>query len=156
DATKAAQDAVTAFCDKGAAYVTALDRYGNVLHQSTTTVGDVRDAGTDLAAPAQDVMDAGDAAVAAREAVASAEPALNDAKAALAELKGGTPKPTPSSSATALVPEPPKASVQRVQQAASELDAAVSGISDQTPLIQASQQLNSAAVALELSWLRLL
>src|SRR3954452_7270162 len=67
DATKAAEDAAATFCAKGATYVTALDRYGDVLHETTATVEDVSDAGTDLAEPEQDVMDAGDAAAAARE-----------------------------------------------------------------------------------------
>jgi peptidoglycan hydrolase-like protein with peptidoglycan-binding domain len=156
DATKAAEDAAKTFCDKGATYVSALDRYGDVLHQTTATVGDVRTAGSDLAEPQQDVMDAADTAVSARDDVAKAEKELNDAKAELADAKGSTPKPTPSSSATTLVPEPPQSTTQRVKQASADLDDAVSGITDDTPLVQASQQLNAAAVALELSWLRLL
>jgi murein L,D-transpeptidase YcbB/YkuD len=156
DATKAAEDAASTFCDKGATYLTALDRYGDVLHATSATVGDVKDAGTDLADPQQDVVDAGDAAVAAREDVAAAEQELNQAKEELATVKGATPKPTPSSSATALVPEPAQPTLQRVRQAAAELEEAVSGISDRTPLVEASQELNAAAVALELSWLQLL
>jgi peptidoglycan hydrolase-like protein with peptidoglycan-binding domain len=156
DATKSAEDAAATFCDAGATYLTALDRYGDVLRPTTATVGDVKDAGADLAEPQQDVVEAGDDAVAAREDVVAAEKELADAKAELAAAKGTSPKPTPSSSATALVPEASQPSFQRVRTAAAELGEAVSGISDDTPLVQASQELNAAAVALELSWLRLL
>jgi peptidoglycan hydrolase-like protein with peptidoglycan-binding domain len=42
-----------------------------------------------------------------------------------------------------------------VKQADADFTAAQKGITDQTPLEQASQQFNAAAVALEMSWLRL-
>jgi peptidoglycan hydrolase-like protein with peptidoglycan-binding domain len=44
----------------------------------------------------------------------------------------------------------------RVEQAQADLESAVDGISDETPLEQASEQLNAAAVAVEMSALRLL
>ena len=44
----------------------------------------------------------------------------------------------------------------RVKQAETEFAAARKGMSDQTPLRQAAQQFNAAAVALEMSWLALL
>src|SRR5215217_5274828 len=44
------------FCVASATYLTALDRYGDVLTQTAVTVGDVRDAGTDLEQPREDVM----------------------------------------------------------------------------------------------------
>jgi len=155
DAQEAAEAAATAFCDQAREYVTALDRYGDLLTSTKPTVGDVREAGSDLAAPSEDVAAAAEDAVAAREDVVTAEEDLAEAKAALAEAKGKSPKPTPTSTATVLVPEAPPASADRVQQAQADLDAAVEGISDQTPLEEAAQQLNSAAVALEMSWLRL-
>ena len=49
----------------------------------------------------------------------------------------------------------PAATVDRVKQAESEFSTVQRGITDGTPLSQASQQFNSAAVALEMSWLRL-
>jgi murein L,D-transpeptidase YcbB/YkuD len=154
--TAAATAASSEFCDQGAEYLVALNRYGGVMTTREVTVGDVRDAGSDLAAPADDVADSADAAVAARDAVTAAEQDLADAKAALAEAKGTTPAPTPTSKATKLVPTAPPASVNRVEQAEADLDSAVEGINDETPLAQASQQLNAAAVALEMSWLSLL
>jgi peptidoglycan hydrolase-like protein with peptidoglycan-binding domain len=50
----------------------------------------------------------------------------------------------------------PGATVNRVKQADADLAAAQEGITDQTPLRQASERFNAAAVALEMSWLRLL
>ena len=155
DAQDAAEVATSEFCAQTRDYILALDRYGDVLASTKPTVGDVREAGADLAEPGEDVAAGAESAVAAREDVVTAEQDLAEAKAALAEAKGTSPKPTPTSTATVLVPEVPPASADRVQQAQADLDAAVDGISDQTPLEQAGQQLNAAAVALEMSWLRL-
>ena len=49
----------------------------------------------------------------------------------------------------------PEATVNRVHQAESEFTAAQQGIDDKTPLSHATAQFNAAAVALEMSWLRL-
>ncbi len=155
DAQGAAESATTAFCDQARDYITALDRYGDVLTSTKPTVGDVQAAGTDLAEPGEDVAAGAEDAIVAREDVVTAEQDLAAAKAAVAERKGKSPEPTPTSTATVLVPEVPPASADRVQQAQADLDAAVEGISDQTPLEEAGQQLNAAAVALEMSWLRL-
>jgi peptidoglycan hydrolase-like protein with peptidoglycan-binding domain len=46
--------------------------------------------------------------------------------------------------------------VSRVQEAQAELAAAQAGITDQTPLAEAAEQFNAAAVALEMAWLKLL
>jgi peptidoglycan hydrolase-like protein with peptidoglycan-binding domain len=156
DAQAAAEDAASEFCAQVTDYITALERYGDVLTSTTPTVGDVRDAGADLAQPSDDVAAAAEDAVAAREDVVTAEQDVAQAKEALAEAKDTSPKPLPTSTATTLVPEVPPASVDRVQQAQADLDAAVEGISDRTPLEQAGQDLNAAAVALEMSWLRIL
>jgi peptidoglycan hydrolase-like protein with peptidoglycan-binding domain len=45
--------------------------------------------------------------------------------------------------------------VARVEQAESELADARAGITGQTPLVQAAEQFNAAAVALEMAWLQL-
>lgn len=155
DAREAAGQAASEFCDQAKDYITALERYGDVLSSTAPTVGDVREAGADLADPARDLTAAVEEAVAAREDVVAAEEDVAQAKAALAEAKGTSPAPTPTSGATVLVPEVPPASADRARQAQADLDAAVEGISDQTPLEQAGQQLNAAAVALEMTWLRI-
>jgi murein L,D-transpeptidase YcbB/YkuD len=161
EAKSAATAAATAFCDASRSYITALDRYGDVLRQSAATVGDVKDAGSDLKAPREDVVDAAQAAVDAQHQLATAEQELADAKGALAAAKA-TPGATSSPSPTAIpspTPSPtplaPAATVNRVKQADSEFQSVQSGITDETPLVQASQQFNAAAVALEMSWLRL-
>nr|BFE71343.1 hypothetical protein GCM10020092_046440 [Actinoplanes digitatis] len=46
--------------------------------------------------------------------------------------------------------------MNRVKQADADFTAAQAGVTDQTPLRQASERFNAAAVALEMSWLRLL
>jgi murein L,D-transpeptidase YcbB/YkuD len=146
--------ATAAFCDASATYITALDRYGDVLTQTAVTVGDVTTAGTDLAEPREDVTAGADAAVAAQQAVADTKNALADAEAALAALQSpsATSSPKPSASPKPLVPA---GTVNRVKEAETELAAAQQGITDETPLAQASEQFNAAVVALEMSWLKL-
>lgn len=149
-----------AFCTSTRTYITAIDRYGDVLHTTTTTVGDVKDAGSDLVSPRQDAMAAAQQAVADQQAVVDAKHELADAQAALEAAKrssGGTAsaKPSPAPSSATATPLAPAATVNRVKAAESEFESAVNGITDQTPLVRASQEFNAAAVALEMSWLQL-
>jgi peptidoglycan hydrolase-like protein with peptidoglycan-binding domain len=146
-------DKTAAFCDASATYITSLDRYGDVLTQSAPTVGDVKEAGAELAQPREDATAGAESAVAAQQAVIDAKQELADAKAALAAAKGtGT-----AAASTPASPKPlaPAATVKLVQDAESQFSTAQQGITDETPLSQASQQFNAAAVALEMSWLRL-
>ncbi len=160
EAETAASSAAEAFCAASADYVTALDRYGDVLSVTAPTVGDVRDAGQDLIEPREDALQAGEAAASARDAVAVAEQDLAEAQAALdaAEASAaGEPAPEPEASNQASeAPAAPPATVARVQQAEAEFAAASEGITDRTPLAQAAAQFNAAAVALEMAWLQLL
>lgn len=158
DAEAAATDAAATFCDASSTYITALDRYGDVLNQSAVTVGDVQTAGTDLADPAAASKDAGQSAVDARDAVVQAQQDLADAQFELAVAQAaaaGEPAPEPTEASPSPVPTVPAASVTRVQQAEEEFASAQAGITQETPLVQASEQFNSAAVALEMAWLRL-
>jgi murein L,D-transpeptidase YcbB/YkuD len=125
---------VDAFCRAGASYVTALDRYGDIITATAPTVDDVREAGAGLAQPRDDVVGAAENVAAAREELASA-------------LAGASPSASPAVSA---------ATVGRVRQADADFTAAQQGITGQTPLKQASEQFNAAAVALEMSWVSLL
>ena len=151
--------AATHFCTTAADYVTAVDRYGDVLTATAPTVGDVQTAGTDLELPRADATAAAQAAVDAQAAVVTAEKELAAAQAAAAAAN--TTAAGSSSSATSPTPSPspaptvPPATVNRVKQAETEFTAAQQGISAQTPLRQAAQQFNAAAVALEMSWLAL-
>lgn len=151
-----AADAANAFCDASKDYILALDRYGDVLHETQPTVGDVRAAGADLAQPREDAFDGAQTAIDARQQVAVAQAELAEAQAALEQAEAG-PTGTPS----AVTPQPaptqvvPDAVVQRVEQAESDFADAQGAITDDTPLTDASEQFNSAVVALEFSWMRL-
>ncbi|BCY10101.1 peptidoglycan-binding protein [Actinoplanes sp. L3-i22] len=138
---------VQAFCGSGASYVTALDRYGDLITATAPTVGDVKAAGAELAGPRDDVLAAADGITSAREALAEAEKEL-----AAAQVKASV-SPSVTTSASPLVPA---TTVSRVKQADADFAAAQQGVTDQTPLRQASERFNAAAVALEMSWLRLL
>lgn len=154
-------DAKTAaFCASTASYLTALDRYGDVLNHTAPTVGDVKDAGSDLAKPREDTLSSAEDVTTASQEVAAAEQDLAEAEAALVAARAqaqGQPAPTTTATASTTEPAPlaPAATVNRVKQADADFTAAQEGISDQTPLGQASQQFNAAAVALEMAWLRL-
>jgi peptidoglycan hydrolase-like protein with peptidoglycan-binding domain len=159
-----AQAALTAkvkeFCSAGATYITAVDRYGDVLNQTAVTVGDVTQAGKDLEQPQSDAISAAEEATAAQQELATAQRELAEAKAALAAAQpsssGSAPapsaSPTPTANATATGPSE---TATRVQQAEAEFATAQSGITSATPLRQAGQQFNAAAVALEMAWLQL-
>lgn len=147
------------FCEASKVYVLTLDRYGDVLNDTAPTVGDVKEAGADLAKPREDALDGAGTAVEAHQDLVLAEQELADARVALEQAKAGpsgspgdagagTPQPTAT-------PLAPAATVDRVNQAESEFAAAQGSITDQTALTDASEQFNAAAVALELAWLRL-
>jgi murein L,D-transpeptidase YcbB/YkuD len=159
DAEAEATATAAAFCEASSTYITALDRYGDVLNETAPTVGDVKDAGKDLAAPAEDTKAAADAAVSAREQVTQAEQDLADAEAALAAAEASAAGETPAEVLASQVPSPEPAAapatVARVEQAEAEFAAAQAGITDKTPLVQAAEQFNAAAVALEMSRLAL-
>ena len=149
-------DKSEAFCDASETYILALDRYGDVLTETAVTVGDVNDAGTDLEEPREDVMSGADAAVAAQQSVADAEQELAEAEAALKEAQEpGLPRRAPRPARRAR-----RRWCRRPRSAASSgprpsCSAAQKGITDDTPLAQASQQFNAAVVALEMAWLQL-
>ena len=159
DAQNAATSAATAFCSASADYITAIDRYGDLLTETAPTVGDVVTAGGDLDEPGADAVAAGQDVTKTTGDLASAEADLEAAEDKLADAEqaaaGETPAatssgPSPSPSATA-----PPASVSRVQLAEQQFADAQEGITPQTPLDQAAEQFNSAAVALEMAWLQL-
>ena len=148
----------TEFCTSAATYITALDRYGDILTGSAPTVGDVKDAGKSLAEPRDDVVAKAGAVTEAQREVAGAEKELAAATAALAVAQAqasGQPTPSPSPAGSSAPPLVSGTTVNRVKQADADFTTAQQGITDQTPLKQASQQFNAAAVALEMSWLRL-
>ncbi|MDY0910147.1 peptidoglycan-binding domain-containing protein [Microbacterium sp. CFBP9034] len=149
--------AVESFCGTSRTYITALDRYGDILTDTAPTVGDVRDAGSDLTDLRDDAFDGAEAAAAAQQSLVSAEQELATATAALALAEAGTPAPSDGTGSEQPQPTPlaPTASVERVKQADEEFSAAQDATTDETTLADASEQFNSAAVALEMAWLRL-
>ena len=158
-AQTAYDEARVGFCEETKEYVTAIDRYGKVFDDKAATVGDIKTAGADLAEPrdavatgAQAVKDAQDDRNKAAQDLAEAEAALVTAKAASGTSVAATPTSTAPTSTAPLLPA---ATVDRVEAAESDLTAAAEGITDQTPLQQATTQFNSAAFALEVAWLRL-
>jgi murein L,D-transpeptidase YcbB/YkuD len=156
DAKAELADTSAQFCGASKTYIVALDRYGDVLTQTAPTVGDVTDAGSDLEQPREDALTKAEAAVEAQQAVVDAKQELADAQAALAAAtSSGAGSPSTPAATTSPKPLAPATTVNRVKQAESELSAVQKGITDQTPLAQASQQFNAAVVALEMSWLRL-
>ena len=160
------EKASTTACTSVTSYVVAVDRYGDVIHQTAVTVGDVRDAGKDLAAPRADAMSSAEAAAAAHQEVVKAQNELTDAQAVLKQAQaqaqnqtqgGSTGAPTtPAPASASATPLAPAATVDRVKAADADFTTAQKGITDKTPLAQASQEFNAAAVSLELAWLRLL
>jgi peptidoglycan hydrolase-like protein with peptidoglycan-binding domain len=147
------------FCNATKTYVVAIDRYGDILNATAPTVGDVETAGADLADPGQAALTGAEAAVEAQQSLAVAEQDLADARAELKQVKAGsTASPSsPGSTPTTPTPTPlaPTATVDRVTRAESDFTSAQAAITHETPLAQASQQFNAAAVALEMAWLQL-
>jgi peptidoglycan hydrolase-like protein with peptidoglycan-binding domain len=159
EAQTAEADATAELCTASETYVSAIDRYGDVLDDTAPTVGDVTTAGSDLAGPAEEVQATAGAVQETREAVTAAQQELADAEADLvaaqAEADGASPPPEPSEAPSPSPTETPL-SVTRVQEAQADLVAAQEGITERTPLVEAAEQFNAAAVALEMAWLRLL
>jgi peptidoglycan hydrolase-like protein with peptidoglycan-binding domain len=154
EARSALTDADAQFCEDSADYVDAVDRYGSALRDEEATVGELTTAGADLEEPRETVRSSADAVVETREAVAQAEQNLADAQAALAEAQTGTSLAVPGTTTTTL-PLVPPATVDRVEAAEEDLADAFEGINDETPVSEATEQVNAAAFALEVAWLRL-
>lgn len=158
-ANAAASDAASAFCTSAESYIRALDRYGDLLNQSAVTVGDVKSGGADLKDPSTETQDAATTVVSTRDDVAAAQQDVADAEAAVAAAEAKeageeppAPEDTPTPSATPILPA---ATVDRVKQAETDFTSTQEGISDDTPLTEASEQFNAAVVALEISWIQL-
>jgi murein L,D-transpeptidase YcbB/YkuD len=158
-AQKALTEATQQFCSAAKDYVTAVDRYGKLFSDAKTTVGDVKTAGADLVAPRATVTSAITGVTTAREGVATAQKELADANAALASARATASSVSVSPStaaATTTTTVVSQLTVDRVKQAESDLAKAEEGITDQTPLVKAGAAFNSAAFALEATWLQLL
>jgi peptidoglycan hydrolase-like protein with peptidoglycan-binding domain len=158
DAQAAFEQAKSSFCTNAKTYITAIDRYGKVFDQSAATVGDIKTAGADLENPRQDVTASAQHVVDTRESLSKAKQDLVDAqnalKSAQAEASSSSTSAPPATASTTTTTLVPAATVDRVKKAEQDLTDAAKGITDQTPLVQATAQFNSAALALEAAWLR--
>ena len=96
-----------------------------------------------------------DAVVDARAELVAAEDELAAARTALAEVQSSTTATAVPATTTMTAPLVPAATVDRVERAETELAAAMEGITPETPLTEATVQLNAAAFAVEVTWLRL-
>jgi peptidoglycan hydrolase-like protein with peptidoglycan-binding domain len=158
-----AQDALTATakqaCGDATAYVEILDRYGKLFTDDAATVGDVNTAGDDLVAPRETVAASAASVEPARDAVAAAEQELVDAQAALADeiaIASSLPTSTTTPESTTTTTLVPAATIDRVQKAEDDLAKVSAGITDVTPLAEATAEYNSAAFALQIAWMKLL
>ena len=159
DAGADLEQAGEAFCDEAMDYITAIDRYGKVFDDQAATVGDVTTLGADLGEPRDSTVDAAQAVLDAHDAVNDANGELAEARGALADAKASasgkpekeetSPSPPPSEPSVA------EASVERVKAAEEDLEAASKGITDETPLMEATEEFTSAAFALEVAWINL-
>ena len=147
------------FCDAAEGYVETLDRYGRVFTDRAATVGDVTTLGADLTEPRDEVVTAADGVVSAKDSLAGAQQELADAEAALMQAiatASSVPNSTTTPTAATTTTIVPPATIERVQQAEDDLARVSRGITDETPLLEAAAEYNSAALSLEMAWLRLL
>lgn len=150
EAQTAYDDARTSFCRDARTYVAALDKYGKLFSDEAATVGDVRSLGAELDLPHGRVQSSAQDTLDAHQELTDAKAKLADAQA---EAAGSTTAAPSSTTSTTLLPA---ATVDRIAAEQQDLEAAINGVSDDTPLAQAGQQVNAAAFALEVAWLRVL
>jgi predicted lipoprotein with Yx(FWY)xxD motif len=159
DADDALAEAGEQFCGDAEGYVEALDRYGKLFTDDAATVGDVTTAGADLVEPRETVAAAIEDLDSAKAASVEAEQELIDAQAALAEaIATASSVPVSSTEPQTATTTTIVASVviERVEQAEADLARTAEGITEATPLAEATAEYNSAAFALQIVWLQLL
>jgi hypothetical protein len=145
------------FCSDASSYVAVLDRYGKLFTpDSKATVGDVKTGGADLLAPKDAVTTSVTAVDAAQSDVTKAQQDLADAQAALAAAQTAAGSAATTAAPTTTTTLVPPATITRVKQAEADFQSATAGITDSTPLLQATAAVNSAAFALEVAWSKLL
>ena len=156
EANAALDESSARFCDESVAYIEAVDRYGGLVSDAEATVGDVTTAGADLEEPLDAVTSSADEVRQAEEDLAEAEQQLVDAQVALAEAQTGTTAP-PADDTTTTTTEPlvPDEAVERVERAEADLSAAFEDVDESTPLSEATQEVNAAAVSVEVAWMQL-
>jgi murein L,D-transpeptidase YcbB/YkuD len=155
EANAALDESSARFCDESAAYVEAVDRYGGLVSDAEATVGDVTTAGADLEEPRDAVTSSADEVRQATDDRAEATQRVADAEAALAEAQTGTTGPPADETTTTTEPIVPDEAIERVERAEADLSAAFEGVDESTPLSEATQEVNAAAVSVEVAWMQL-
>ena len=158
DSQEALEAAGEQFCVDAEGYLEVLDRYGKLFTDDAATVGDIQTLGADLVEPRETVASSVNEVEEAKTALAAAGQELADAQAALVEAIA-TASSVPTSSTTPATTTTttlvPPATIERVQQAEDDLAQTGEGITAATPLAEATAEYNSAAFALQIAWLRL-
>ena len=158
DSQEALEAAGEQFCVDAESYLEVLDRYGKLFTDDAATVGDIQTLGADLVEPRETVASSVNEVEEAKTALAAAGQELADAQAALVEAIA-TASSVPTSSTTPATTTTttlvPPATIERVQQAEDDLAQTGEGITAATPLAEATAEYNSAAFALQIAWLRL-
>ncbi len=152
EASTALDEAGAQFCDESEAYIEAVDGYGGLLTDAEATVGAVTTAGADLEEPRETVTASADEVRRARDELTEAELQVAEAEAALAEVQTGTTAPPVTT--TTSVPLVPDEAVDRVEQAEADLADAFEGVDESTPLSEATEQVNAAAVSVQVAWIQ--
>ncbi|HTN80073.1 MAG TPA: peptidoglycan-binding domain-containing protein [Acidimicrobiales bacterium] len=147
-------------CSDAEDYVVAIDQYGKLFTNNKTTVGDIKNGGADLITPRTQVVSSAQAVDTAQSDLSNAQAELVSAQAALADAQAAAasvpPSATTAPAATTTTTIVAAETLNRVKQAEADFAAASAGITDSTPIVQAAVEFNSAAFALEASWLKLL
>ena len=158
DSQEALDAAGEQFCVDAEGYLDRLDRYGKLFTDDAATVGDIQTLGADLVEPRDAVASSVNQVEEAKTALAAAGQELADAQAALVEAVA-TASSVPTSSTTLATTTTTTlvapATIERVQQAEDDLAKTGEGITAVTPLAEATAEYNSAAFALQIAWLRL-
>ncbi|MFV0315335.1 MAG: peptidoglycan-binding domain-containing protein [Microthrixaceae bacterium] len=140
--------AFSAFCESATTYVDDLDQFTGLFGDSSAslTVGQIKEGSATLDEDADAVQKDADAL---EKAIDDYDKVQKDNEAKEEESSGTT-------STTVVSIDVDDGTIERVQQAQDDFDAAVEGISDDTPVSAAEVEFQSAAYALEVSWMTLL
>ena len=124
DSQMALEAAGAQFCADAESYVDVLDRYGKLFTDDAATVGDIQTLGADLVEPRETVASSVNEVEEAKTALAAAGQELADAQAALVEAiatASSVPISSTTPATTTTTTLVPPATIERVQQAEDDL-----------------------------------
>ncbi|MCO5322701.1 MAG: peptidoglycan-binding protein [Microthrixaceae bacterium] len=140
--------AFSKFCETATTYVDDLNEYTGLFgdEPATITVGQLKEGSENL-------KKAGDDVKADSE---NLQKAIEDYNKVQEENAKQQEKDTGTTSTTIVEVDVDDGTIERVEQAQSDFDSTIEGISDDTPLSEAEVEFQSAAYALQVSWSTLL